>query len=174
MASSPLRIAATIQRPRSEVYAAWRHFPNLAFASRHLKRVEQISPTESEWTAEGPMGDVKWRAEIVEEVADRQLVWETVGEATVKHRGMAEFEDAPAGRGTEVLITLDADIPGGALGQLIAQMTGNSPEQEIAETLRRFKSLLECGEIATVEGQPSEQMRGSSKPGDLSKKVGLR
>jgi uncharacterized membrane protein len=66
------------------------------------------------------------------------------------------------------------DAPGGALGKYIAKLTGNEPEQEIGETMRRFKSLLECGEIPVVEGQPSNRMRGENQPGDLSPKAGLR
>jgi uncharacterized membrane protein len=92
----------------------------------------------------------------------------------VQNGGSVEFRDAPGGRGTELYANLEYHAPGGFLGTLVAKVTGNEPEQEIAETMRRFKALLECGQIPIVEGQPSTQMRGEKQPGDPSKKVGLR
>jgi len=66
------------------------------------------------------------------------------------------------------------DMPGGFIGETTAKLTGTSPEAEIAESVRRFKAILECGELPTVEGQPSNQMRNDNMPGDASPKVGLR
>ena len=56
----------------------------------------------------------------------------------------------------------------------MAKLTGTSPEAEIAESVRRFKCILECGELPIVEGQPSNQMRGENKPGDNSPLAGVR
>jgi len=44
--------------------------------------------------------------------------------------------------------------PGGKLGTLAARMTGQDAATEVREDLRRFKQLLEAGEVATTEGQP--------------------
>ncbi len=41
----------------------------------------------------------------------------------------------------------------------IAKLFGEDPELQIKEDLRRFKMLMEAGEIATTEGQP----RGKGK-----------
>jgi uncharacterized membrane protein len=43
--------------------------------------------------------------------------------------------------------------PGGALTSAIAKLFGEEPEQKIGEDLRRFKMLMETGEIATTAGQ---------------------
>jgi uncharacterized membrane protein len=77
-------------------------------------------------------------------------------------------------RGTEVICRVAYDIPYGFFGELAARMSGTSPEAEIAEAMRRFKAILECGEIATIEGQSSNRRRGDNRPGDPSPKVGLR
>jgi len=36
----------------------------------------------------------------------------------------------------------------------LAKLFGEEPEQQIGDDLRRFKMLMEAGEIATTEGQP--------------------
>ncbi len=43
--------------------------------------------------------------------------------------------------------------PGGALTATFAKLFGEEPEQQIGDDLRRFKMLMEAGEIATTEGQ---------------------
>jgi len=57
-------------------------------------------------------------------------------------------------RGTEVKIVLEYSPPGGALAAAFAKLFGEEPEQQIGDDLRRFKMLMEAGEIATTEGQP--------------------
>jgi uncharacterized membrane protein len=37
----------------------------------------------------------------------------------------------------------------------IAKLFGEAPKQQIGDDLHRFKTLMETGEIATNEGQPS-------------------
>jgi hypothetical protein len=39
---------------------------------------------------------------------------------------------------------------------------GRAPEQEIDESLRRFKQLMEAGEILTTDGQPAGRARSTS------------
>lgn len=65
------------------------------------------------------------------------------------------FQPAPEGRGTEVKVVIEYNPPGGALGAAIAKVFGEEPEQQIGDDLRRFKQLMEAGEIATNEGQPT-------------------
>jgi uncharacterized membrane protein len=45
--------------------------------------------------------------------------------------------------------------PGGALGTVVATLFGEEPGQHMHEGLRRFKQLMEAGEMATTAGQPS-------------------
>ena len=166
--------AATIYRPRREVYAFWREWQNLPRFARHLKRVEDLGDGRTRWTAEGPQEDVTWEAETVDDVPGERIAWRTVGHADVPNHGEVTFRDAPMDRGTEVVVRVAYDIPYGFLGELAARLTGTSPEAEIAEAVRRFKCILEVGELPTVEGQSSNRKRGDNAPGDLSPKVGLR
>lgn len=48
------------------------------------------------------------------------------------------------------------DPPGGALGEGLLQLLGTTPLNLVADNaLRRFKSLVETGEIPTTERQPA-------------------
>jgi uncharacterized membrane protein len=57
--------------------------------------------------------------------------------------------------------------PGGAAGALAAKLTGEEPGQQIYEDLRRFKAILETGEVIHSDAsihtrmhsaQPTEQV----------------
>jgi uncharacterized membrane protein len=88
--------------------------------------------------------------------------------------GSVEFRDAPMDRGTEVYCSMHVDVPGGFLGKAFAKLKGDHPQQEMDDAMRRFKAILECGEVPINEGQPSNIRRGDNMPGDRSPKVGLR
>jgi uncharacterized membrane protein len=167
--------AVTIYRPRHEVYSFWRDWQNLPRFARHLKSVEDLGDGRTRWTAVGPKEeDVTWEAETTEDIPGERIAWRTVGDADVPNEGEIVFLDAPMDRGTEVMARLAYDIPYGIAGKLTAKTSGASPEAEVGETMRRFKALLECGEIAINEGQPSNIKRGDNMPGDPTPKAGLR
>jgi len=169
-----VRYAVTIRRSREEVYAFWRDWENLPLFSRHLISVEDLGSNRTHWVAEGPNGPVEWKAETIQDVPNEQIGWRALPDSDVQNHGVVQFVDAPGNRGTEVRVYISYDAPGGAFGKWLAKMTGNEPEQEVAETMRRFKALLECGELPIVEGQPSNRKRGDSEVGEESPKVGLR
>lgn len=166
--------AVTIFRPRREVYDFWRRWENLPQFARHLRSVEDLGNNRTRWTAEGPREDVTWEAETIEDVTDERIVWRSVGASDVPNHGVVTFQDAPMDRGTEVVARLAYDIPYGFFGELAAKATGTSPEAEIAEAMRRFKCILECGELPVIEGQSSNRKRGDNMPGDPSPKAGVR
>jgi uncharacterized membrane protein len=45
--------------------------------------------------------------------------------------------------------------PAGKIGVVVAKMFGEEPSVQIDGDLRRMKQLIETGEIATTEGQPT-------------------
>jgi uncharacterized membrane protein len=49
--------------------------------------------------------------------------------------------------------------PGGSLGAAFARLFGEDPDMQINEDLRHFKQIMETGEVATVQGQPSGRGR---------------
>jgi uncharacterized membrane protein len=139
-----------------ELYQFWRNFENLPHFMKHLKHVSVINNTRSHWIASAPMGgSVEWDAEIINDQENRLIAWASVEGADIDNSGFVRFQRAPEGRGTEVKVVIEYNPPGGVVGDAIAKLFGEEPQQQIGDELRRFKMLMEAGEMATTEGQPS-------------------
>lgn len=139
-----------------ELYQFWRNFENLPYFMKHLKHVSVINNTRSHWIASAPMGgSVEWDAEIINDQENRLIAWASVEGADIDNSGFVRFQRAPQGRGTEVKVVIEYNPPGGVVGDAIAKLFGEQPQQQIGDELRRFKMLMEAGEMATTEGQPS-------------------
>lgn len=144
-----------INRPAYELFRFWRNFEQLPMFMDHLVSVRQLDSGRSHWVAKAPAGRrVEWDAEIINEIPDELLAWRTRDNADVVSAGSVSFKSAPGGRGTDVRVRLQYHPPAGKLGSAIAWMFGEEPSQTIQEDLRRFKRLMEAGEIPTTEGQP--------------------
>ncbi len=145
----------TINRPREDLFRFWRQLDNLPRFMKHLLSVDVLDDTHSRWTATAPAGQtVSWNAEIVAEKKNALLSWRSVEGSDIENRGSVRFVKAAAERGTEVWLTLEYHPPAGALGAIIAKLFGEEPEQQVRDDLKRFKSLMETGEIPTTKGQP--------------------
>ncbi|HYF58945.1 MAG TPA: SRPBCC family protein [Burkholderiaceae bacterium] len=144
-----------INRSPAECYALWSDFERFPSFMGHLERVEAIDGTRSHWVAKAPAGmRVEWYAEIVERQPDRGIAWRSLPGSTVRHAGAVRFDAAPGGRGTIVRLRILVRPPGGELGARLAGLFGESPLQSSREDLRRFKRLIETGEVPTTLGQP--------------------
>ena len=87
-------------------------------------------------------------------VADPALIRRLdTGQAAYIYRGSVTFESAPGERGTMVRVEMSYVPPAGAVGAVVAKITPQSPERQVREDLRRFKQLMETGEVATTTGQ---------------------
>jgi uncharacterized membrane protein len=145
----------TIDKPASELYHFWHNFENLPNFMKHLKSVKVYDAKRSHWIASGPLGgSVEWDADIIEDRENEFISWASVEGADVDNSGFVRFKKAPGDRGTEVKVVMEYNPPGGALTATFAKLFGEEPEQQIGDELRRFKMLMEAGEIATNEGQP--------------------
>ena len=106
----------------------------------------------SHWVVAAPAGEsVEWDSVITEDMPGEAIAWESVEGAEVKNAGRIEFRDAAPGRGTVVTATIVYDLPGGQIGQMIAKLFQREPKMQARRDLRRFKQLLETGEIATAD-----------------------
>lgn len=140
----------------AELYQFWRNFENLPTFMKHLKSVTTVTPTRSHWVANAPLGNtVEWDAEIATEQENRLIAWTSVENAEIDHSGFVRFQPAPQGRGTEVKVVMEYSPPAGVVGATVAKLFGEEPGQQIGDDLARFKMLMETGEIATTEGQPT-------------------
>jgi uncharacterized membrane protein len=151
------RASITVNKAPDEVYRRWRDLESLPTFMAHLRSVRVDSARYSHWVAEAPVGTVQWDAEIVEDRPGEQLSWRSVDGADVDNHGAVRFRAAPGGRGTEVHADLSYRPPGGRAGRAFAALLGEEPDQQLRDDLRRFKQILEVGEIVRSEGSPSGQ-----------------
>ena len=142
----------TINRPREELYAFWRDFANLPLFMENVQSVTVLDEKRSHWVVLAPAGQtVEWDAVIKQDEPGRLIEWESVGDASVRNAGRIEFRDSTNGRGTLVTATLIYDPPAGGVGKMVAKLFQREPKIQARRDLRRFKQLLETGEIATAE-----------------------
>ena len=145
----------TINKPAAELYRYWHDFGNLSSFMKHVKSVTVVDQKRSHWVATAPLGaTVEWDADIIEDRENEFISWASVEGADIDNSGFIRFKPAPKDRGTEVKVVMEYAPPGGAATAAIAKLFGEEPEQQIGDDLRRFKMLMEAGEIATTEGQP--------------------
>ncbi len=150
-----LTAAITVNRPPEEVYHYWRDVENLPAFMQHLQSVRAGSDGRSHWTAAAPLGGkVEWDAEVVDDVPGERLAWRSIGRTRVQNRGEVRFTPAPGGRGTEVRVHLDYAVPGGKAGATVARLLGEDPHQQVEDDLRRFKQVLETGDVVRSAGSP--------------------
>jgi uncharacterized membrane protein len=154
----------TIGRPRAELYAFWRDFRNLASFMENIDAVTVDGET-SHWTIKAPAGrTVEFDTVVTEDEPDAVIGWESVG-GDIKSAGRVEFFDAPPGRGSQVRVTMAYDPPGGEVGKVIAKLFQKEPKIQARRDLRRFKQLMEAGEISTTKA-PDAAPRGTAGGGD--------
>jgi uncharacterized membrane protein len=143
-----------INRSIEELYRFWRNLENLPQFMPHLESVERITDTLSRWRAHGPGGQtVEWNAEIINEVPNKVIGWRSIEGSDVVSAGSVNFDEAGPGRGTRVTVHMQYSPPGGKIGAAVARLLGRDAASEIREDLRRFKQLIETGEVPTTDGQ---------------------
>lgn len=140
--------SVTINRPRAELYAYYRDFANLPTFMENIERIDVLDRHRSHWIVKAPAGKtVEWDATVTNDVEGESIVWKSEPGADITNSGRVEFRDAGA-RGTVVTATLVYDPPAGMVGKLIARLFQREPAIQARRDLRRFKQLMETGEIA--------------------------
>jgi uncharacterized membrane protein len=161
-----IRQAMQVMKPRHEVYTFWRDFTNLARFMKHVRSIDVQDRGRSHWTVQMAPGPVlEWDAEIVEDRPGELISWHSVENSVVDNAGQVRFEDLPQGRGTGIMVELAYRPPAGPVGSAAAHLLKGTTEQEIREDLRRFKNVIETGEIPRIGGQPSGRGRDAEEPG---------
>jgi len=75
------------------------------------------------------------------------IAWRSLPDSDVDNSGVVRFERAPSGRGTMVRAEIRYSPPGGRLGAGVAKLLGEEPGQQVRDDLRRFKQIMEVGEV---------------------------
>ncbi|HKR14524.1 MAG TPA: SRPBCC family protein [Pyrinomonadaceae bacterium] len=163
------KASCIVNREPHEVYQFWRRFENLPRFMKHLESVEETLEGRSRWIAKGPAGTtVEWEAVIVADDPGRVITWRSLENSDVDNAGAVRFEAAPGGRGTIVKVNIQYNPPGGVIGKTVAQLFGEEPEQQLDDDMRRFKQVLEVGEVvvsdATIFGTGYMEQRPGQPP----------
>ena len=146
----------TINAPRQALYAFWRDFRNLPLFMENIESVQVFDERRSHWVVKGPAESiVEWDSVIVEDIPGEAIAWSTTDEAEVPNSGRIEFRDTTNGRGTQVTVNIVYDPPVGKLGKAVAKLLGREPNIQARQDLRRFKQLMETGEIPISGGAKS-------------------
>jgi uncharacterized membrane protein len=120
-----------------------------------VQSVTQTGGNTQHWKMSLPVGpSLEWDAEVEEQPQER-ISWRTIGNPPFQHSGAIKFMDGQHSGETVVHFSAHYALPGGVVTRGLAMLFGRDPEQMARENLRRFKQLMETGEIATTAGQPT-------------------
>jgi uncharacterized membrane protein len=148
--------SVTIDRPRDRLYAFWRDFSNLPGLMPDIRSIRVLDATHSHWVVAAPAGKtVEWDSEITADEPGKLIAWRSLEGASVRNSGQIEFRDSPDRRGTVVTVTIAYDPPAGTVGKLVAKLFQKEPKVQARQDLRRFKQLMETGEISTAAPGPA-------------------
>jgi uncharacterized membrane protein len=145
-----------VNKSAEECFAFWHDFANLPRFMSMVKSVTLLDDRRMHWVMRGPYGArFEWDTEISVDRPGERLAWHSVQGSPVESASVVRFDRAPGGRGTLVRVHMHFQPPAGRLGLSLARLIGDDPSFQVQEDLRRFKQLIETGELPTTIGQPS-------------------
>jgi len=146
----------TIHRTPMEVYDFVKDPAN---HHRYMGHVESVTADQDgtyHWAIKGPMGMTwRFRSRHINEDPGHLVAWKSLPGGDLDNAGAIRLVPTFDGRGTEVTMEINFEPPAGSVGLALGKILGHDPDVQVRENLGRLKSLLEAGEIATTQGQPS-------------------
>jgi uncharacterized membrane protein len=109
------------------------------------------------------MGRYEWDAEITREEPNSLIAWRSLPGGDLQTQGEVRFSKALGDRGTLVHVRIDYIPPVGQVGKWLANVFGKFPRRMIRDDLKRFKALMEVGEVISLRGQPHGTCTGRGK-----------
>jgi uncharacterized membrane protein len=150
-----VRVTFVVNRPRNEVYAAWRNLGSLPRFMKHLTSVTETSNTRSHWEAKIPEGSpisISWDAEIVKDEQGSLLSWRSLPGSSIDNAGKVEFRDALGHHGTEIRVTITYRPPAGNIGTGVAKLINPVFKKIIRQDVLNFKQYIEFLNAEAVGG----------------------
>lgn len=134
----------TIRCPVEKVFAFYRNFENLPRFLGDVMAVEPISPAESRWQIQGPLGvRLSWTIRVTEVQTNAIIRYETVTSPGL--RTSWEIHFSPGAGPDETHVREVMKTPLGRLGRAALAMIGKYPAEEVAANLHRLKQVMETG-----------------------------
>jgi hypothetical protein len=156
-----------VSAPLKAVYNQWTQFEDFPRFMEGVVEIRQQGPRTLFWRANVGGKDKHWEAEILEQVPDTRIVWESID--GTQNRGMIAFEALDAER-TRVILTMEyepeglLEIAGDALGIPSGQVEGD---------LKRFRDFIEKRKMETgswrgeiANGETIDSAGVTSRPDD--------
>jgi len=139
----------TVNRTPAECYATWRDPANLPRFMKDLEEVARLDDTSARWRMRLPGGRmVEWTAVVFNDKPNELIAWKSTTDADIANAGSVHFRDAEGGRGTEVRLVMEFEPRGASvMPHSVARLLGQAPDALVQEDLRRFKQLMETGEV---------------------------
>lgn len=153
--SGDVRVEASlfINKPPADLYRFWRNFRQLPSFMRHLESVTIADDGTSHWVAKAPAGTkVEWDARLTEDIQNESIKWESLPGSQISNKGSVRFEPTLQGAATILRVVIEYSAPGGMLGAAVARMFREEPLPQVKDDLRRFKQIMEVGEIVLSDG----------------------
>jgi uncharacterized membrane protein len=155
----------TVGKSRQELFDVWSDFTRFPEFMDNVRSVEKLDERRSRWTIAGPAGsDVELVTRITDERPGELIAWESEPESEIATQGKVEFLEAAPGRGAMVRLIMRYDPPGGLLGRGIAKLLQREPQVQARRDLRRFKQLMETGEVATNASPSGRKSEDPTEP----------
>jgi uncharacterized membrane protein len=155
MSPTESRAAITVNRPVAEVFAFWHDVQNLPRFLERLQSVRDLGGGRSRWhQADDSGAEIEFDVELTTQEINERVAWRSLDDSENESSGEVTFTTAPGGRGTEVRAALHQRPKGGGLAATAAALVGADGDQQVRDDLRRFKQLLETGEVVRSEASP--------------------
>jgi uncharacterized membrane protein len=130
------------------LYNYWRNLSNLPKVMSHLESVVESGAKRSHWVAKAPMGmTAEWDAEIINETENELIAWRSLEGSEIPNAGSVRFTKERTGSGTTIKVSLMYHPPAGKIGGYVARLLGEEPSVQIAEDLKKFKTMAEAGKL---------------------------
>jgi uncharacterized membrane protein len=166
-----LKQAVTVDCSAEQLYRYWRDLTSLPRLFSNIVSVQMLDDTRSHWMLKVPGGiTLEWDAEITVDRKNEMIGWRSLQGADLDNAGYVRFEPVAGGRGTVVRVALQYNPPAGKVGAVVATLLGEKPASQIQEALRKFKQLMEAGEVPgmnseeTVERASEDSFPASDPP----------
>lgn len=138
-----------VNAPIQVCYQQWMRFEEFPRFMKHVKSVTRQGDQRWHWVVDGPLGQtVEWDAKIDGSEADRIISWHSISDPDVGVQGAVLFEPIRTDA-TRLVLTLQFQPLGGALGELVGNIFSN-PQEMAREDLRNFKQLIESKEYSSA------------------------
>ena len=131
--------------PVRTAYDQWTQFESFPEFMEGVKSVTQLDDKRLQWHAEVMGKDLEWTAEIVEQVPDLRIAWQST--SGPRNMGLVSFTSLEPQK-TRITLRMDvepegaAEKVGSAIGLLNARIKGD---------LKRFKEFIEERSVPTGE-----------------------